>query len=187
MYSRARTTYEGDAYDLVGVSTEHRPVVKEAFNAMVRATSQLNQKPKDIDLLKVGLSWPELKQLTLDRHEPIANQFFCSLGNELQFQDSRVAEHVMLKFVEIGVPCLPIHDSFIIHHGYHDMLQDTMNEAFMSVFNVSVNIKLEEKTPRPVGDGKPISLDVNDLLDGEPGYSQYTKRLNAFDHWRSHQ
>jgi hypothetical protein len=185
MYARAKATCEGDAYD-IGLDEKDRDTIKQAFNAMVQAKTQLTQKPKDIDLSNIGMSWNKLKQLILDRHEPIHSQFFKGTGNELQYLDSRLAEEVLLEFTRQDIPCLPIHDSFIMHHGYADDLTAAMRNAFDSLFNVHVDIKAEKRAVRPMGDGKPLTDDIDELLKGEPGYSQYTKRLEAYYTWREH-
>jgi len=43
-----------DAYDRV-FDGEHRDIVKEAFNAMIQASTNLTQKPGKLDLSKVDL------------------------------------------------------------------------------------------------------------------------------------
>ena len=40
---------------------EHRDVVKQAFNAMVQASSPLTNCPNDIDLTELDMSWAELR------------------------------------------------------------------------------------------------------------------------------
>ena len=65
-----------DAYDRV-LDGEHRDLVKEAFNAMIQASSQLLHEPKDIDLSEVDFDWPFLRQAVLDAHKPIADMFFA--------------------------------------------------------------------------------------------------------------
>ena len=84
-----------DGYD-IGIGKEHRDVVKQAFNAMVQAKSKLTTPPKDIDWKSTGRTWKELRQLILDKHEPIKDSFFCGMGNRLQFRDSQLAEQIML-------------------------------------------------------------------------------------------
>ena len=185
MYSRTETTCEGDAYD-IGLPADYRPVVKEAFNAMVQAPTQLTRKPLEIDLSSVDLKWLELRRLILDRHQPIADQFFRGDGNQLQFLDSRVAELVMLQFAKDDIPCLPVHDSFIMHHGYADELKGFMRAAFKVVtFNAEVKIDLEERVAPPTDGLKLESSTLEDLLKGGSDYSIYDKRLRAFRQWQS--
>ena len=76
-----------DAYDRV-FDCEHRDIVKEAFNAMIQASTNLTHKPKKLDLSEVDFDWAALKQAILDAHKPIADVFFQGHGNHLQFIDS---------------------------------------------------------------------------------------------------
>ena len=120
-----------DAYDRV-LDGEHRKIVKQAFNAMVQASSPLKNCPNDIDLSEVDISWTELRERIVAAHKPISDQFFRGVGNHLQFQDSCIAERVMLHFAEMDAPALPVHDSFILHHGYGESgeVEETMRRAF---------------------------------------------------------
>ena len=59
-----------DAYDRV-LDGEHRDIVKQAFNAMVQASSSLRQKPEKINLDEVDMSWSELRDRILNSHKPI--------------------------------------------------------------------------------------------------------------------
>ena len=80
-----------DAYGRV-FDGEHRDLVKEAFNAMIQASTELTHKPRKLDLSEVDLDWASLKQAILDAHKPIADVFFHGHGNELQYTDSCIAE-----------------------------------------------------------------------------------------------
>ena len=65
-------------------------------------------------------------------HKPIADLFFKGVGNHLQFQDSNIAERVMLHFASMDAPALPVHDSFILHHAYGESgeVEEAMRRAF---------------------------------------------------------
>ena len=51
----------------------------------------------------------------------------------------------MLHFVKWDAPILPVHDSFISHHGYESDLNGVMSDAFEQQYGVKAKIKLEEK------------------------------------------
>ena len=105
-----------DAYSRVA-GPDHRDVVKEAFNAMFQATTPLDRKPDGIQLNAIGMSWKELKGEILKAHKPIKDLFFKGFGNRLQFEDSCIAETVMLQFAHSDAPALPIHDNFVMHQS----------------------------------------------------------------------
>ena len=120
-----------DAYDRV-LDGEHRKVVKQAFNAMVQASTPLKNCPSEIDMSGLEMSWAELRDRIIKAHKPIADLFFKGVGNHLQFQDSNIAERVMLHFAGMDAPALPVHDSFILHHAYGESgeVEEAMRRAF---------------------------------------------------------
>ena len=44
----------------------------------------------------------------------------------------------MLHFSKFDAPALPIHDSFIVHHGYGSELEEQMRKAFSDRYGVSI-------------------------------------------------
>ena len=144
MYAKAGRTLDGDAYD-IGISSDYRDIIKQAFNSMVQARRKLIQPPRKLPISITGLKWKEIAERILQRHEPIKDMFFKGIGNTLQFEDSQIAEKVMLHFVKWDAPILPVHDSFISHHGYESDLNDVMSDAFEQQYGVKAKIKLEEK------------------------------------------
>ena len=174
-----------DAYSRVA-GDDHRDVVKQAFNAMFQASTTLDRKPDGIELDKIGMSWRELKEAILDAHKPIKDYFFRGLGNRLQFEDSCIAESVMLQFVKMDAPALPIHDSFIMHHGFgtYGELEEAMRRAFYERFNkdigVSRDLVVQHKSNMPLDKDGFVSLEIDDILNAENEYSQWRNRDNMW-------
>ena len=171
---------EEDAYDRV-FDGEHRDIVKEAFNAMIQASTNLTHKPKKLDLNEVGFDWATLKQAILDAHKPIADVFFQGHGNHLQFIDSCIAENVMLNFIRAeDAPVLPVHDSFIMHYAYGELgeLEEEMRRSFHGHFKKDINVKSEIGVMLPSSfDGKEWSdLTFEEQIHGPPEYSQWEDR-----------
>ena len=133
-----------DAYDRV-FEGNHRDIVKQAFNAMVQSETPLIQKPKDIKIEALDMSWKDLKQAIINAHKSIEHVFFKGKGNHLQFIDSNIAEGVMLQFADKDIPILPIHDSFIMHHGYGYLgeLEDAMRRSYYDIFKSDIGIREE--------------------------------------------
>ena len=131
-----------DAYDRV-LDGEHRDVVKQAFNAMVQSSTQLQRKPDKINMDELDMDWTDLRQRILDTHKPIQHLFFKGIGNKLQYTDSCIAESVMLQFAELNRMTLPIHDSFIMRQGYAGDLEEAMRRAFYDEFQSDIPIKHE--------------------------------------------
>ena len=171
-----------DAYSRV-LDGEHRDIVKTAFNAMFQSSTQLTSKPKGIDLDKVGMTWMELRQAVLDSHKPIQHLFFKGLGNQLQFEDSEIAEGIMLHFTKEDAPALPIHDSFVMHHGYASELQESMQRTFYDRFKRHIIANREKELVKVVDNDVPLDspdfwddTSVEAILEGDRKYSQWQDR-----------
>ena len=173
LYADKGIVLEGDAYD-IGIGKEHRDIVKQSFNAMVQAKSKLTTPPKDIDWKSTGKTWKELRQLILDKHEPIKGSFFCSMGNKLQFRDSQLAEQIMLRFAKQDIPVLPVHDSFIIIRGLHSELVNAMHEEFEKMFGVSIDI--DDSAKASLVSFPPEDIDVDWIISESDKYSNFTAR-----------
>ena len=165
-----------DAYSRV-LGPEHREVVKEAFNAMFQANTELKNKPSKLDLDEIGMSWKELREAILNAHKPIKDLFFTGLGNRLQFEDSIIAESIMLQFAKMDYPALPIHDSFIMHHAFGNSgeLEEAMRRAFYERFNRDIGISRELVTTHSISEINK-NEDLSDVFKSDGPYSLYNKR-----------
>ena len=80
------------------------------------------------------------------KHNKIIHYFNTGKGIDLQYLDSQMAEKVMLHFAKMGYPALPMHDSFILHHGLEKELKEQMHKAFRHLFGVECKIDLKYNT-----------------------------------------
>ena len=122
--------------------------VKRAFNAMLNASKPLSRAPSGLKLKNYGTTWQALSKAILEAHPAIADAFYSDCGARLQRIDSDLAEGVMLHFAAYSTtrpPVLPIHDSFIMHHGYEEELEDVMNALFRKRFNTTCSIDMKDK------------------------------------------
>ena len=171
-----------DAYDRV-LDGEHRIVVKQAFNAMVQASTPLKSCPNEIDMSGLEMSWAELRDRIVKAHRPIADLFFNGVGNHLQFLDSNIAERVMLHFAGIDAPALPVHDSFILHHAYGESgeVEEAMRKAFYEEVGEHIS-KIDNEIltwtyRKDEGDtDKPTTLELNTILSADDDVSQWKER-----------
>lgn len=97
-------------------------------------------KKEDGKLALMYPGCPGLDDLLRDiekRHPRIADFFYSGEGRRLMFNDSELAEGVMLRMiVEHKVAPLPVHDSFIVRYDYAAVLKQTMQEQFVAKFGV---------------------------------------------------
>ena len=149
---------------------------------MFQASTSLERKPDGIDLDGIAMSWKELREEILKAHKPIKDLFFTGLGNRLQFEDSIIAENVMFQFAKMDAPALPIHDSFIMHHGFstHGELEEAMRRAFHDRFHrdikISKDLVVQHKSNIPTDTDGFVSSDIDDTLNAENEYSQWRDR-----------
>ena len=77
----------------------------------------------------------------------------------------------------MGYACLPVHDSFIVHHGLQHELDEIMREAFAAEFGVSGRVGVDIGIGEVVeGCDLPIEPDLDRLFKPEG----YEARLHAF-------
>ena len=167
-----------DAYNRVFGDPSLRGVIKQAFNAMLQSSTPLINKPRKLNLKKTGLSWEQIRSGILDAHRPIEKIFFTGIGNHLQFEDSCIAEAIMLHFSKFDAPALPIHDSFIVHHGYGSELEEQMRKAFSDRYGVSIadpDMIIREIKPASESD-EFADISIESILAGPDGYEKYTQR-----------
>ena len=55
--------------------------------------------------------------------------------------DSQIAERVMLKLLAKGIPCLPVHDSFIVDRESTKELRQVMDDAYSALMGRSAKLK----------------------------------------------
>lgn len=136
---------EGDMYDIgIWKSSKERdlkrPIVKEFFNAIVNdeyGEYKMTKHQKSI----LGLSNKELRDKLSKKHHLIAHRFNSGYGLTLQYEDSKIAERVMLGLLKQGIACLPMHDSFIVQVTERKKVEASMNQAYKDRFGVEIDLK----------------------------------------------
>lgn len=162
-----------------------RDMVKAAFNAMLNSPKPLSRAPTGVKPSKFGLKWAEVSEAIIAFHEPIAHHFYTGVGLKLQRLDSDIAAKVLLHFAKSQIAILPLHDSFLMHHGYETSLEPVMRSAFEEIVGKSpiIDRKEAEKDGISTVDeddpfGPVTTDDLDELLaDLDVGYEH---RLRAF-------
>lgn len=155
-----------------------RKLVKRTFNALLNADGV--NKLSEIDGYSTeltGKDWHDFKKFIVNCYPEFKGYFGSGVGLRLQRKDSDLAEAVMLKFAAMGYACLPIHDSFIVHHALQEDLTNAMQAAFEIKFGAVGKVEYalgidEQVSPT----GVPIEMDINPLLH----LSNYEARLQEF-------
>lgn len=146
LYAReAKLDYSDDPYLLVEYGVTWRDAFKKVLLICLSADSR-NSAMRAIqqDKLENPTRYPpnfnpkEALEKFLIKHSRIAHVFFDSdVSRDLQFEDSQIAEEIMLKLIGKGIVVLPIHDSFIVARKNDEDLQEAMRDTFKGKTEVS--------------------------------------------------
>ena len=137
---------EVDPYDIglpnwKGSKDERRKPLKKIINALI------NDEDGDYKLVGTkgfyGVTPRELRKLFQKTHPVVYERLADGVGLESQFVDSQIAESVMLKMLKDGIVCLPIHDSFLVPSGYHQILSSVMKDTFREITGADISVDLD--------------------------------------------
>lgn len=125
-----------------------RRIVKLAVNIMFNCytedkaeraiTQEINKLSKeDKQMYTLGKA-KSVMLLIYDTYPQFADQFCSSdgYGRRLQNADSHLASDILEKMIENRIPCLPVHDSFIVQTKHLDILCSAMGDCFRNRFGV---------------------------------------------------
>jgi len=123
-----------------------RELFKRVFNVILNDEFQLFLLNKhELTVAKqFGLNLPKIKDMLFRLHPILEHKSRSTIGLELQFIDSQIAENVMLDLLRQGIPCLPVHDSFLVPRHLGAELIRSMNLAFSSVTGHNPKLKAME-------------------------------------------
>jgi hypothetical protein len=123
--------------------------VREKYDRKWKADfNTLARPPMKTDEM-AGRLWPccpPIKTLMADivkKHEAIKESFSSGAGRKLMYEDSQLAERIMLRMIdEHGVVVLPLHDGFVVCSDYRNELLEIMEDEFQKRFGAdTVNVK----------------------------------------------
>jgi len=68
-----------------------------------------------------------------EAHQPIEDFLFSGIGLKLQNRDSKITESILLRLIKQNIPCLPVHDSYIVETRYRGALEQAMIEEYEEI------------------------------------------------------
>jgi len=163
LYANENLDPPDEPYDLTEYDREdQKQAVLTMLNASNKEASLRAMARKGIRNAK-GL----VKALS-DRHSQIQHHFFTGIGLNLMYQDSIIAEQVMLRMLERGAVVLPVHDSFIVRNSYDRELEEIMVAVFQEQYDRTAQLKykktmLEERQEIRVQEGRSSGFVTDDL------------------------
>ncbi|WP_226575105.1 hypothetical protein [Acuticoccus sediminis] len=164
-YARC-VTYSGSA--------QERDLVKRTFVALLNANNGNRAREfADFKNIITTRSWKQYKSFIVASFPELSSNFGTGVGCRLQHPDSQLAEAVMLDFAQRGYPCLPVHDSFIVHQGLEDQLVAAMRDAFKARFGINITVKVRHGIlyqPEMSDSLQPLDDNIEDILYSLEGY-----------------
>ncbi|PHR85740.1 MAG: hypothetical protein COA59_00165 [Colwellia sp.] len=137
--------------DLYQVGEFRRSDCKIAFHIMVntntRAGAVITLLNEDDFTVTTNEQINNLLDAIEERHTPINHAFHSGSGNRLMFQESRIANLLMLRLAQMNIVSLPIHDGFIIQSQHENLLKQTMIDCFRAITDGNVNVPEPELYP----------------------------------------
>ena len=142
LYAMEGLQFEGDPYGL-GAATEHpvgRRFSKTAFQCLLNAENWTKAEGAANLWAHEHGEIPTLKELGLHPacrmlkrlawpHKPIRHCFAGS-GPQLTNLDAKIALDIVFHFINQGIPCLPVHDSFLVQERYESELRRVMLDTY---------------------------------------------------------
>ena len=107
-----------------------REIAKRAVSALLNMDDGTTRAPKWFRVEEAGMPWTGLVGHAARALPRIAHHLGTGLGLRLQRVDSDIAAAVMLRFAERGVPCLGVHDSFLVARRHAEELAGVMREVY---------------------------------------------------------
>jgi hypothetical protein len=139
--------YGKDPYDLglqnwMGKEDSRRKAIKKAFNAILNDEEGTYRLEKEYEEI-ISLSNDEFNQKLKDTHPKIYEEIQSDIGLRLQKLDSDIAEDVLLQLTSLSIPCLPVHDSFIVIASNELLLIDLLKNTFRKYLGVDIKVDVD--------------------------------------------
>ncbi len=148
LYSREGIEAPADLYAIEN-SSFSREHLKLAALIVVNAGNRTSAL-RALNDKKLGIDTKAILDFIEKHFAPISKHFYTYAGLELQYQDSVVAERVILRMMDRGAVVLPIHDSFIVRNSYEDELWNVMLEEYEKAFGYTTFLKRDQTVLDPI-------------------------------------
>ena len=139
------------------VDTSREPSTSSSTAPPAQAIGSIDGRIGKGQLSSELLSGERLIRAFNETHPLLRDKIASGEGIRGQFVDSRVAERILLKGIDIGLCILPIHDGFITTRGDEFVLESLMNDAFREITGRTAKLKPESfdlsVLPDDVGEG----------------------------------
>lgn len=113
-----------------------RKAIKRIVNTLINAEDRATARQSvlfgpDSIARECGLTAEDVDKMIaaiLVKHAPVADDLPSGAGVRLQYHDSEIAQRIMLRLWGQGIPCVPLHDSFVVAAEHDAELDQAMRE-----------------------------------------------------------
>lgn len=152
LYHKTNKQYIGDPYIKIFNSPELRPLLKIvnliAINSQnpvqaLRAIKYEISKSNELTLLKrtYNIDEKDLLRKFESVHSRISQYFYSGIGIKLQHIDSQIAADILKHFTKREIPCLCVHDSFLVPQKHKEELKEVMNSVYKKHLGFDAKLK----------------------------------------------
>jgi len=138
---------KADAYLFPGADPRDREVLKAAAQMLVNNPSRQSAlQAINFEVIYKSFTYriysaEEIVSAWEKMHEAVKDLFYRDLGVIYQRLESNITEAVMLRFVSMSKPILPIHDGFLVKQEDTLLLEQTMNEEVIAMYGKPMPFK----------------------------------------------
>lgn len=116
---------------------------RDRVTALKAIQSELNRGGS----IHIPLTAEEVLDRFVLKHAPIRHMFLKDVGLSLQRREADLAEAILLRMVDEGVPTLPVHDAFLVKKSDATYLETAMTEEVLVRYGRALPFKAGKKSP----------------------------------------
>ena len=151
LYNLTGKQFNEDPYSAVD-KPEIRPILKVLCLIVINSQNKSQALKALRDVIQKNWEFLKLKRIyRLDEkellrkfesvHAGISNYFCSGIGLKLMYKDSEIAESVLKHFTKKEIPCLCVHDSFIVPVQHNEEMKQVMNDIYKKLIGFDAKLK----------------------------------------------
>jgi len=143
LYHLLGMDYREDPYRALTDDPEWRPIFKKLLFVAINAKTEMNAvfgfkkacnaSGKKMPFALTHKSICRLLEKVREKHPGISEFIHSGHGLKLQNLDSEITEAILMRMTDKGIPCLPVHDSYIVPRQFENELRVAMVDEYQSL------------------------------------------------------
>ncbi len=141
--------YREDPYRAICDRPDERRIYKLVQLIAINAEDEKNAVMAIREQLRKNGIWEELTDERIlkrlrrfkEGHPAIGKYLNAGIGLTLQNLDGKITDRVLTVMTGEGIPCLPVHDSYIVPRPHRALLEEVMSQAYEEVMGFLPVIK----------------------------------------------